>query len=103
MSDQNEELEEARGEPVQGEQEMRRRVVIFEKGDLLACMSMADNGKHASMLTYDSRLAHLPSGGVKDARALLPSSQMPGYMASQIKATLSRGWRAVYDGEPNYG
>lgn len=77
--------------------ETKRRVVVFEKGDLLGCMSVADNGQTALVRSYDSRC------GIKDAQAVLPSGAAAQFVAAELRTTVERGWRVIYDGEPNFG
>jgi hypothetical protein len=78
---------------------MKRRVIIFEmpEKNLLGCISITDYGTNTLIRSYDSRC------GIKDAQAVLPSSSAWEYIAGELGTTIGRGWRMVYDGEPNYG
>ena len=75
----------------------KRRVVIFEKGELLGCISLADDGRDALIRSYDSRC------GQKSAQAVMPSGAAAVAFEREVAETVGRGWRVVYDGGPNYG
>lgn len=76
---------------------MKRRAIIFEKRGLLGCIAVSDDGRDAHVASFDSR------HGVKDAQAFVPSTMAPVVVALEVVKTLERGWRLVYDGEPNFG